>query len=81
MIAVNQLISVLKQISNYRIVSYTLDFIFVTLEERCRSSTAGHIDVGGKTKLENLPKLHSILTLFAQRLCKVIWHQRHVKPV
>lgn len=60
--------------------SITFDFIFVTLADRCRSSTAGHMAVGGTVKLENFPRLHSILTLLAHRLCNVILHHRHVSP-
>lgn len=40
-----------------------------TVTERCLSSTAGQIDVGGKIKFANFPNVHSVFTDAAHRLC------------
>lgn len=47
----------------------TLFFIDATVTDRCLSNTAGHIDVGGRIKLENFPNEHSAFTDAAHRLC------------
>lgn len=47
----------------------TLFFKVATVTERCRSNTAGHIEVGGNMRLENWPSVHSAFTDAAHRLC------------
>lgn len=53
----------------------TLFLIDATVTERCLSSTAGHIDVGGRIKLANFPNEHSVFTDAAQRLCNYQFFQ------
>lgn len=58
----------------------TLFFIDATVTERCRSSTAGHIDVGGRIKLANFPNEHSAFTDAAHRLCNYQFFQLKMFP-
>lgn len=59
----------------------TLFFIDATVTERCRSSTAGHIDVGGRIKLANFPNEHSAFTDAAHRLCNYQFFQLKNVPI
>lgn len=56
-----------------------LTLLFFTVTERCRSKTAGHIDVGGNIRLENSPSIHSAFTDAAHRLWSYrygIWYEK-----
>lgn len=48
---------------------HTFDLFDVNVTDRCRSRTAGHIDVGGRIILADSPSEHSAFTDAAQRLC------------
>lgn len=53
---------------------FTLFFMDATVTERCLSNTAGQIDVGGRIRLANWPRLHSALMDAAHRLCNCQWN-------
>ena len=53
-------------------MSLTLFFVDATVTDRCRSNTAGQIEVGGKIKLADSPNVHSAFTDAAHRLCNCV---------